>query len=68
MEIIKKLIINEDGTAAAEYVLIALVLIVAALGVNRLFAGALKAYFDRIASFRTGWTGLLLETIIPEMP
>ncbi|MBA7527473.1 hypothetical protein ES705_19649 [subsurface metagenome] len=68
MKTIRELIIDEDGTAAVEYVLIALVLIVAAVGVNRLFAGALKAYFDRIASFRTGWTGLLLETIIPEMP
>ena len=55
---IKRLIIDEDGTAAVEYALIAFVLIVAAVGVNRLFAGALKAYFDRIARFRTGLLGM----------
>jgi len=52
---IRELIIDEDGTAAVEYALIAFVLIVAALGVNRLFAVALKAYFGRIARFRTGF-------------
>jgi len=52
---IRELIIDEDGTAAVEYALIAFVLIVAALGVNRLFAVALKAYFERIAFYRTGF-------------
>jgi len=51
---IKRLIIDENGAAAVEYALIAFVLIIAALGVNRLFAMALKAYFERIARFRTG--------------
>jgi len=55
---IKELIIDEDGTAAVEYALIALVLIIAALGVNRLFAVALKAYFEKIARFRTGSLGM----------
>jgi len=58
VKIIKELIIDEDGTGAVEYALIAFVLIVAAVGVNRLFAGALKAYFERIARFRTGWFGM----------
>jgi len=58
MKTIRELIIDEDGTAAVEYALIALVLIAAAFGVNRLFAVALKAYFDRIASFRTGLFGM----------
>jgi len=58
MKTIRELIIDEDGTAAVEYALIAFVLIVAAVGVNRLFAGALKAYFERIALFRTGLSGM----------
>ena len=58
MKIIRELIIDEDGTAAVEYALIAFVLIIAAVGVNRLFALALKAYFDRIASVRTGLPGM----------
>jgi len=58
MKIIKQLIIDEDGTAAIEYALIAFVLIVAAFGVNRLFASALKAYFRRIALYRTGLPGM----------
>jgi len=58
MKTIRELIIDEDGTAAVEYALIAFVLIIAAVGVNSLFRWALKAYFDRIAFFRTGWTGM----------
>jgi Flp pilus assembly pilin Flp len=58
MKTIRELIIDEDGTAAVEYALIAFVLIIAAVGVNSLFARALKACFERIARFRTGWVGM----------
>jgi len=58
MKTVRELIIDEDGTAAVEYALIAFVLIIAAVGVNGLFRWALKAYFERIASVRTGFSGM----------
>jgi len=41
-----------------EYILIVVMLLIATYGINKLFAKALKGYFNRIAQVRTGIAGM----------
>jgi hypothetical protein len=47
-----------SGQALAEYVLIAAVLLALAIAADRIFAGALGSYFNRVAFMRLGLAGI----------
>ncbi len=51
--------LNCRGQATTEYILLSLVLIMAAMGVNKLFAKSIAKYFNHVAFLRTGGLGML---------
>jgi uncharacterized protein (UPF0333 family) len=55
----KSFFLNRQGQATTEYILLSLVLIVAAMGVNKLFAKSIAKYFNHVAFLRTGGLGML---------
>ncbi|MCK5534425.1 hypothetical protein KAI68_04850 [bacterium] len=55
----KSIFLNCRGQSVTEYILLSFVLIIAAMGVNKLFARSIAKYFNHVASLRTGGVGML---------
>lgn len=48
---------NRKGQAAVEYILLVALLALVAVGVNRMFARALRGYYNSVSHYRTGVIG-----------